>query len=137
VTEVVIRPTQRTARKGCLGADHSHSHGEYHRFELVRRVKELARFITQCEQRDFMLEDLDLGILVRKLLRRDNFRSIDDLRTQVLALLDYFNRTVAKPLLMDLPGTATSCLTRRSRPDQGRAVLGSSPRRFAIASISS
>jgi hypothetical protein len=42
-----------------LGTDHSHSHGEYHRFELVRRVKELARFITQCEQGDFMLEDLD------------------------------------------------------------------------------
>jgi hypothetical protein len=71
--------------------------------------------------------DLALSILVRKLLRRDNFRSIDDLRTQVLALIDYFNRTVAKPLLMDLPGTATSCLTRRSRPDQGRAVLGLLP----------
>jgi hypothetical protein len=42
-----------------LGTDHSHGHGEYHRFELVRRVKEFARFITQCEQRDFTFEDLD------------------------------------------------------------------------------
>jgi DDE superfamily endonuclease len=38
-----------------------------------------------------------LSILVRKLLRRGNFRSIDDLRTQVLAFIDYFNRTMAKP----------------------------------------
>jgi hypothetical protein len=33
-----------------------------------------------------------LSILVRKLLRRGNFRSIDDLRTQVLKFIDYFNR---------------------------------------------
>ena len=37
------------------------------------------------------------SILMRKLLRRGNFRSIDDLRTQVLAFIDYFNRTMAKP----------------------------------------
>jgi transposase len=38
-----------------------------------------------------------LSILVRKLLRRGNFRSSDDLRAQVLAFIDYFNRTMAKP----------------------------------------
>ena len=38
-----------------------------------------------------------LSILVRKLLRRGSFRSIDDLRTQVHAFIDYFNRTMAKP----------------------------------------
>jgi len=38
-----------------------------------------------------------LSILVRKLLRRGNFRSIDDLRTQVHAFIEYFNRTMAKP----------------------------------------
>jgi hypothetical protein len=38
-----------------------------------------------------------LSILVRKLLRRGNFRSIDDLRAQVLAFIEYFNRTMAKP----------------------------------------
>jgi len=35
--------------------------------------------------------------LVRKLLRRGNFRSIDDLQTQVLAFIAYFNRTMARP----------------------------------------
>jgi len=38
-----------------------------------------------------------LSILVRKLLRRGNFRSVEDLRTQVLAFIAYFNRTMAKP----------------------------------------
>ena len=38
-----------------------------------------------------------LSILVRKLLRRGNFTSIDDLRTKVLAFIAYFNRTMAKP----------------------------------------
>ena len=38
-----------------------------------------------------------LSILVRKVLRRGNFRSVDDLRNQVLAFIAYFNRTMAKP----------------------------------------
>jgi len=38
-----------------------------------------------------------LSILVRKLLRRGNFRSLDDLCNQVLAFIAYFNRTMAKP----------------------------------------
>jgi hypothetical protein len=42
------------------------------------------------------LVEIWLSILVHKLLRRRNFRSIDDLRTQVLAFIDYFNRTMAK-----------------------------------------
>jgi transposase len=38
-----------------------------------------------------------LSILVRKLLRRGNFRSVQDLRDQVLAFIAYFNRTMARP----------------------------------------
>lgn len=37
------------------------------------------------------------SILVRKLLRRGSFRSTDDLRERLLAFIDYFNRTLAKP----------------------------------------
>lgn len=37
------------------------------------------------------------SILVRKVLRRGNFSSTDDLRQKVLAFIDYFNRTMAKP----------------------------------------
>jgi hypothetical protein len=41
--------------------------------------------------------ELWLSILVRKLLRRGNFSSTDDLRAKVLAFITYFNRTLAKP----------------------------------------
>ena len=41
--------------------------------------------------------ELWLSILVRKLLRRGNFTSINDLRTKVLNFIAYFNRTMAKP----------------------------------------
>jgi transposase len=38
------------------------------------------------------------SILVRKLLRRSSFTSVEDLRARVLAFIDYFNRTMAKPI---------------------------------------
>ena len=38
-----------------------------------------------------------LSILVRKLLRRGNFASVEELREKVLAFIDDFNRTMAKP----------------------------------------
>lgn len=37
------------------------------------------------------------SILMRKLLRRASFTSTADLETRVLAFIDYFNRTMAKP----------------------------------------
>jgi transposase len=39
-----------------------------------------------------------LSILVRKLLKRGNFRARDDLRDQILAFIAYYNRTMAKPI---------------------------------------
>ena len=39
-----------------------------------------------------------LSILVRKLLKCGNFTSLDDLRDQILALIAYYNRTMAKPI---------------------------------------
>jgi transposase len=39
-----------------------------------------------------------LSILVRKLLRRGNFLSLDDLRDQILAFITYYNATMAKPI---------------------------------------
>ncbi|MGH7751985.1 MAG: transposase [Gemmatimonadales bacterium] len=44
-----------------------------------------------------------LSILVRKLLKRGNFTSTDDLRAQVLACIAYFNRTMAGPFKWTYP----------------------------------
>ncbi len=38
-----------------------------------------------------------LSILVRKLLKRGSFASVEELRTKVLAFVEYYNRTMAKP----------------------------------------
>jgi transposase len=38
------------------------------------------------------------SILVRKLLRRSSFTSVEDLKRRVLEFIDYFNRTMAKPI---------------------------------------
>jgi len=39
-----------------------------------------------------------LSILVRKLLKRGNFLSLDDLRDRILAFITYYNGTMAKPI---------------------------------------
>jgi transposase len=47
-----------------------------------------------------------LSILSRKLLKRGNFPSLDDLRDQILAFIDYYNRTMAKPIKWTYTGLA-------------------------------
>jgi len=50
--------------------------------------------------------ELWLSILVRKLLQRGSFTSTDELRTQVLAFIVYYNRTMAKPFKWTYQGKA-------------------------------
>jgi len=38
------------------------------------------------------------SILVRKLLRRSSFKSVEDLKKRILEFIDYFNQTMAKPI---------------------------------------
>jgi transposase len=47
-----------------------------------------------------------LSILTRKLLRRSSFTSIDDLTARVLAFIDYYNQTMAKPFKWTYQGKA-------------------------------
>jgi len=47
-----------------------------------------------------------LSILVRKLLKRGYFRSLDDLRDRILAFIAYYNRTMAKPIKWTYTGLA-------------------------------
>ncbi len=50
--------------------------------------------------------ELWLSILVRKLLKRGSFTSGDDLQTQVLAFIAYYNRTMARPFKWTYQGKA-------------------------------
>ena len=50
--------------------------------------------------------ELWLSILTRKLLRRGSFLSVADLQARVLAFVDYYNRTMAKPFKWTYQGKA-------------------------------
>jgi transposase len=47
-----------------------------------------------------------LSILVRKVIKRGNFTSIKDLKRKVLASIEYYNRTMAKPFKWSYQGKA-------------------------------
>lgn len=47
-----------------------------------------------------------LSILVRKLLKRGSFRSIEELETKVLQFIEYYNQTMAKPFAWTYCGNA-------------------------------
>jgi hypothetical protein len=48
------------------------------------------------------------SILVRKVIKRGNFKSTEDLRRKVLAFIEYYNRTMAKPFKWTYKGRALS-----------------------------
>jgi transposase len=48
------------------------------------------------------------SILVRKVLKRGNFTSVDDLKAKVLAFIAYYQRTMAKPFKWTYKGKALS-----------------------------
>jgi DDE superfamily endonuclease len=60
-----------------------------HRIRLVYTPKHTS-WLNQVE--------IWFSILVRKLLRRCSFASVEDLQARILAFIDYFNRTMAKPI---------------------------------------
>ena len=47
-----------------------------------------------------------LSILVRKLLKRGSFTSVEELQTRVLAFIEYYNQTMAKPFKWTYQGKA-------------------------------
>jgi transposase len=61
---------------------------ESHRIRFVYTPKHTS-WLNQVE--------IWFSILVRKLLKRASFSSLDDLRQRILNFIDYFNRTMAKP----------------------------------------
>jgi len=81
-------------------------------------VKDKSGILKNCESRKAFLSDAShnvrfvytpkhcswlnqveiwFGILARKVLRRGNFVSVEDLERKIAAFIEYFNRTMAKP----------------------------------------
>jgi transposase len=55
--------------------------------------------------------ELRFSFLLRRLLKRGSFTSIQELRTRILALIEYFNAALAKPFKWDLQRTTSAGLT--------------------------
>ena len=53
--------------------------------------------------------ELWFSILMRRLLKRASFTSLDDLRQRILDFIDYFNRVLAKPFKWTYTGRPLKC----------------------------
>ena len=68
------------------------------RAAFLSEVSHRIRFLYTPKHTSWLNQiELWFSILVRRLLKRGNFTSVEDLRERILAFIAYFNKTMAKP----------------------------------------
>ena len=68
------------------------------RAEFLQDCAHRIRFVYTPKHTSWLNQvEIWFSILVRRLLKRAGFKSTEELRDRILAFIDYFNRTMAKP----------------------------------------
>ena len=68
------------------------------RAEFRSAARHRIRFLYTPQHTSWLNHiELWCSILVRRVLKRGNFTSVEDLRERILAFIVYFNKTMAKP----------------------------------------
>jgi transposase len=69
------------------------------RAEFLAKPSHRIRFVYTPKHCSWLNQvEIWFGILVRKLLRRSSFASLEELKQRILEFIDYFNQTMAKPI---------------------------------------
>ncbi len=80
------------------------------RASFLQSATHRIRFIYTPKHASWLNQvEIWFGILMRKLLRRASFTSTVNLRQRILAFIDYFNATMAKPFKWTYAGRPLSC----------------------------
>jgi transposase len=68
------------------------------RQEFLSEQSNRIRFVYTPKHSSWLNQiEIVFGVIMRKVIRRGSFPSVDDLRTKLLAFIDYFNQVFAKP----------------------------------------
>ena len=68
------------------------------RAAFLQKAEHRIRFVYTPKHTSWLNQvEIWFSILARRLLKRASFTSVDDLRERVLAFIEYFNATLAKP----------------------------------------
>jgi len=68
------------------------------RLEFLSDSNHRIRFVYTPKHSSWLNQiELWFSILVRRLLKRASFSSVNDLKQRILSFIDYFNQTMAKP----------------------------------------